>query len=435
MPGVGRLPSENRRQVRLGHLPPLVDWRAGADARDQVAVFLDVRIEVLERCVLPGAGTSDCIEGVGAPARALEIFPDATRRPLLLTTERGHAATVGILELDGEVIIAVSIQGIGARLTPAARGGAHGMPTHHPVGNVDVVHVLFHDVVAGGPRVVEPVAELVLGVAPLGLARVAPEPALVPVHLPRDHLTDRTVVDALDGLDVSGVVAALRAGDVREPLGLGDVGGGDGLERGHDVNGNRLFRKDVLPGLYRCSEMLCAERWGRGDDDEVAVGGHHAAKGVPSGEHRVVRHLVGGGEGGVLGRATLERASRTRHPVVKEVAERGDVDVRARSHRITDGADTAPAASNDANPNRRGALPPNGKGLARECKGSGGGGRRLDKRTTGEMLGHGILTRRKPAKGPSESHQRLLGSCGSVAFQLGTCRSRRSGASASTVVR
>ena len=53
---------------------------------------------------------------------------------------------------------------------------------HDPVRDVDVVHVLLDDVVAGEPGEVQPVAELPLHVATMA-ASAAPEAALVPEHL------------------------------------------------------------------------------------------------------------------------------------------------------------------------------------------------------------------------------------------------------------
>src|SRR5690606_6697880 len=66
-------------------------------------------------------------------------------------------------------------------------------------------------------------------------------------------------------------------------------------------------------------------------------------------------------------------------------------------------------------------------------RGSGGGRCRGHELTTRD--GHGILTRRKPANGASESHHLLLGIWGSLAFHSGRWAIHASAATPSTASR
>jgi hypothetical protein len=64
------------------------------------------------------------------------------------------------------------------------------------------VDVLLDIVIAGEPGEVVPVADLPLGVGPLGLAVDDPDLAAVPVALGVDDIADGAVVDAADGFAV-----------------------------------------------------------------------------------------------------------------------------------------------------------------------------------------------------------------------------------------
>src|SRR5690606_24372698 len=212
------LAPEDRGEIALDDLATLVARRAVTDALHQGAVLFHVRVHPGELLVLPGLRALDRVVGIGAPAGALERLAHLARGAGLLAAHRHHAAAIGVLELHGEVIEDVPVERIGARLAPSHGERADGMATHHPVGDVNIVDVLLDDVIARGPGVVEPVAQLEFGVGPLGEARIAPEPALVPIHLPGDDIADRAVVNPADRLLIARVVAALRAGDDRQSL-------------------------------------------------------------------------------------------------------------------------------------------------------------------------------------------------------------------------
>ena len=124
-----------------------------------------------------------------------------------------HRDAVRVFELDGEVVEDVAVAFAGAGLPAAEAGdGFDRVRAEDPIHDVEVVDVLLDDVVAGEPGEVVPVADLPLDVAPAGLAVDDPDLAAVPVGLGVDDVADRAVVDALDGFDVVGRVAALGAG-------------------------------------------------------------------------------------------------------------------------------------------------------------------------------------------------------------------------------
>jgi len=75
------------------------------------------------------------------------------------------------------------------------------------------VDVLLDDMVAAEPDEVVPVVELVGHIGHVGLARVEPDAAAVPVDTQGCYVADGAVVNLLDRLLVAELVAALRAGD------------------------------------------------------------------------------------------------------------------------------------------------------------------------------------------------------------------------------
>ena len=134
--------------------------------------------------------------------------------------------------------------------------------------------------VARQPGEVVPVAHLVEHLGPAGLLRLVPAAAAIVVGEERQHLADRTVVDAPDGLAEAVVVAEAQAGDDREPLRRGQLAA---LEHGVDaggVDGHRLLGEDVLAGLDRRAEVDRPEVRRRAEQDHVDPAAQQLAVGV-----------------------------------------------------------------------------------------------------------------------------------------------------------
>ena len=134
--------------------------------------------------------------------------------------------------------------------------------------------VLLDDVVAAQPEEVVPVADLVLGVAPAGLALVGPDGALVPVDLAADDVADGTLVDPLQAFDVAGLVAALGAGDDRQSLLVRLFVGGQHLADAGAVDGDRLLGEELLARLDGGLDVLGPETWRRRQHHQVAAVDH-----------------------------------------------------------------------------------------------------------------------------------------------------------------
>ena len=304
------------------------------------------------------------------------------------------------------------------------------MRVEHPVGDVDVVHVLFDDVIAGEPGEVQPVANLPFSVRPRRLTRVVPETTLVPEHLTAHHVADRPVVNALDGWNVFGLMSTLGADADAEPLLLGRF-----VTRKHRPDAGRIHRhrllgEDVLASRNRSGEVRGPEAWRRRKDHVVNVRRQHLLIGIEPGEASLVGHLVLRCERGVAGRFLGQVGTALGEAIRQQITERHDLDAIRRSHDVHRRAGAAAAAADDADPNhigagnRRAAIEHHRRSRRRR-----GLHERTPRNRSDLIVGHvrnprsrcprgaqGSRTRRKPTNGPSESHQRLLGSCGSRSF-------------------
>src|SRR5256884_9045426 len=65
-----------------------------------------------------------------------------------LPAEAGHVVVVGVLVIHGEVIVDVAVDRISADLSAAVARGFDGVRAKSPIRDVEVVHMLFDDVVA-----------------------------------------------------------------------------------------------------------------------------------------------------------------------------------------------------------------------------------------------------------------------------------------------
>ena len=82
-----------------------------------------------------------------------------------------------------------------------------------PVGYVNVVHVLLHDMVSTKPVEVVPIAHLVFHLRLVWSSWLHPNSSVVPVHLTADNIAENSVLNTLHGFPVVVLVVALQAHD------------------------------------------------------------------------------------------------------------------------------------------------------------------------------------------------------------------------------
>src|SRR5215471_20870698 len=119
---------------------------------------------------------------------------------------------------------------------------------HSPVDHVNIVYMLFYDVIAGEPGEVEPVAHLPFQIAPLWLSVLFPKAALIPVAARRNYVSNSAVVDNFHRFDIAGLVTALCAGSNSQPFGQCFFVGSQDTANTGPINRHRFFSKNVLAG-------------------------------------------------------------------------------------------------------------------------------------------------------------------------------------------
>src|SRR6266404_9534042 len=109
--------------------------------------------------------------------------------------------TLGPFEIDGEEVVNVAIAGV--PWSPRAHADRPDrVPVESPVEYIDVVNVLFDNMVATKPCKAVPIVDLISDIAHARLARSLPQNALIPVTAPAHKFTDGPVVDSLHRFDV-----------------------------------------------------------------------------------------------------------------------------------------------------------------------------------------------------------------------------------------
>lgn len=210
---VGGFAAHDTGEGGFGDIAGFVDGVALADAIDEVDVFLFVGVGV-GVTEAPGAavGGLDPVAAVTGAFGAEDGFFDFIVAVIDLAALAEHADAVGVFEFDGEVVVDVAIDGGGSGLASAEAGGADGVGLEDPVHDIEVMDVLFDDVVTAEPGEIVPVAELPFDIGPAGFTVDDPDFAAVPVGAGFDDIADGAVLEAFNGFDIAGLVAALGSG-------------------------------------------------------------------------------------------------------------------------------------------------------------------------------------------------------------------------------
>src|SRR4030095_355884 len=196
-----------------------------------------------------------------------------------------------VLIIDREVITDVAISRISPRLSSAKAERTYRVAIHRPVDDVDVVYVLFDNVVAGQPRKIEPVAQLPFEIAPLGLAILFPETALGPITARCDDLPNLAVVHQLHRLEVADLMAPLRARSDAQPFGFPLFVGGEHAANSRAIHPDRFLGEYVLAGGDCGLQVLRSESGRSSQNDVVHVARDYFLEGVESHKAAIIRHI------------------------------------------------------------------------------------------------------------------------------------------------
>ena len=174
-----------------------------------------------------------------------DLLLDPVGAPLGLPAHAHHAHAVRVFVLDREVVEDVAVLRRHAHLPSAHADDVLRQVADRPVDDVEVVHVLLDDVVAGKPRKVIPVADLVMH---FGLARQPLDGTL-----PGDGYRLMVEILAERGQKIAEA-GATDAGQVRRRLGRARQPELE-LDRGEDALQQGVARRLLDRGLVQVLEL------------------------------------------------------------------------------------------------------------------------------------------------------------------------------------
>ncbi len=202
-----------------------------------------------------------------------------------------HAVQVDTVlhcEVDAEVIILVTGH---TALTGAKADSAHRFQAGEPGKDINVVYMLFYDVITGKPFPVDPVTHHELKIAPSRLAITIPEHALVPVDGSPCDLTDKTIHDLFVGLHITTLVVALCTGYHTQVLGLCLFGSSHDGAVSHSIHADRFLQKSMFVFFHRIFEVFGPEVGRCTVDQQIDVTVDHLFVGIKAHESFLSRYI------------------------------------------------------------------------------------------------------------------------------------------------
>ena len=122
---------------------------------------------------------------------------------------------------------------------------------------------------AGCPGKVIPVVHLVLHFGHTILLGAVPNATSIPIDSQKIDISDRTVLETLDAINVSLLVTTLQTNAHRQPFFLSFFGCGQNPVYARDVGGDGFFHEDLLALVDGVLELLGFEAGRSCDDDHV----------------------------------------------------------------------------------------------------------------------------------------------------------------------
>ena len=277
---------------------------------------------------------------VGAAPRSfgsLDEFADVGIAAVDLAAHAVHMNAVVVFEIYAEIVVLIPRH---AALAASESGGSFRLITREPVEYVDIVNVLFNDMVSGKPFPVHPVADHPLHVRPTFFTVAVPQHRLIPVDVAAGNFADQTFLHLFIRFYVGALMVTLRSGDNAQPLGLGLLGRGHYGAVTFRIDADRFFEETVYPFFGGVFEVFRTEKRGRGDDYHVYAGIDHVFIGVETGEAFVVGYfdLV----------FVFQRVFQSLQAVVEYVTKRRDRNSVGGRQKVLGRSRTASAAADHA---------------------------------------------------------------------------------------
>src|SRR5438445_6790642 len=260
--GIGTQAAQDGCHRASGAILSIVQLLIVTDGVEQGIVLLLVSIPDLAFPEAPRRGsTNDVAADIAGPLGSDDMFRHAIPAALDMTAEAEQARAILVFKLDSMMVENLAIIESFADLATAHALRADGMTLFDPIDHIKVMDVLLDDVIATNPSEVVPIAHLIfhLGeLAPVMLvqlgAALKPRCLAVPIGAHGNNVPDSTVMQSLDGLEISFVIMSLQPNHNFQILLLRFFCGGKKSPDAGSVGRHRLFRKNIFPlpnGLFK----------------------------------------------------------------------------------------------------------------------------------------------------------------------------------------
>src|SRR3990172_2672559 len=113
------------------------------------------------------------------PLRPDQCLGDTFFTSINLPCHAQHMDFIRIFVVDGEVIENLAVFRGGSYLSSPHSNGSNRVTLSGPIDYVQIMDMLFDDVITGEPREIQPVSKLPFHFAPTGLAILFPKPTLI----------------------------------------------------------------------------------------------------------------------------------------------------------------------------------------------------------------------------------------------------------------
>ncbi len=140
---------------------------------------------------------------------SVSVFLDVTPGVGDVATLAKELRTIRIGKLHDMMVENLAVFLARADLSSTLALSGHGIAVFEPIDHVQVVNVLFNDMIATEPIKVVPVVDLIFHFSLIGLAGAHPHSSVVPVSPCDDDIADRAILEPLDRFDISGFMTSL----------------------------------------------------------------------------------------------------------------------------------------------------------------------------------------------------------------------------------
>lgn len=348
----------------VGPVLHFVVRRAAANGGLQIFMFDDIRTRIaaaagrtISPAVLVGSFNAVAIAAAIQMQRAIgavNMFGDLRPVVVHVSALAEQPRTVAVLKFHGVMVENFAVVRSAGNLRTAHADGLHGMIALEPIHDIQVVNVLFDNVIAAQPHEEIPIshlvfhfgqllAQIVLQLGPL----VPPRPRAVPVSAGGNELPQRAVLILLKRLAVAELMVPLQADANRQRFALSDFVGRQNSPHAGGIGGDGLFHENVFAGFHRGRKMNGPKTRRRGQNDQVGIGGQSLLVGIEPGELPLLRHVDASTEFWFVLKAFLQLGELIVNVILKSVGHANQLGVAAFGRKSIFHRPTAATAAAD----------------------------------------------------------------------------------------